>query len=111
MRDGTFAKLANEASATAMVFGDSARDEMINRNHTVLFLTMLLAGALSGCAARPYSAGRINAPGDPALAVQFGSGPEAAEDGLMPDDPLAAARFRYEQRLSENGTVPANALM
>lgn len=28
-----------------------------------------------------------------------------------PDDPLAAARFRYQQRLSADGTVPAEALM
>jgi len=27
------------------------------------------------------------------------------------DDPLAAARFRYQQRLSEDGTIPPNALM
>ncbi len=30
---------------------------------------------------------------------------------LEHDEPLAAARFRYQQRLSEDGTIPANALM
>lgn len=33
------------------------------------------------------------------------------KEALLPDSPIAAAAFRYQQRLSEDGTIPPNALM
>jgi hypothetical protein len=37
--------------------------------------------------------------------------PERADRELRPDQPIAAAMFRYRQRLSEDGTIPENALL
>ena len=74
---------------------------VMNRTHSILLAVFV--ASLGGCASEQPSGRQANAPvRRAAVAV---SDPE--ESGApRPDQPDEAARFRYLQRLSENGTIP-----
>ncbi len=47
----------------------------------------------------------------PVFAAALLAGCSTAERELMEDSPIQAARFRYQQRLSDDGAIPHNALL
>src|SRR5215468_2774968 len=96
---------------------------MCKRLYLTLGLTTLTAGTLTltflfgSTTSRQQPARRISQPA-PAPSIEGGrNGRSAAVDPAhegaeeRPDSPAEAAEFRYFQRRSENGTVPANAVM
>lgn len=66
---------------------------------------ILCVSAIAGCAPNAHDQGPSVA------AIEPGARVGAREAELRPDQPIDAAMFRYQQRLSEDGTIPDNAII
>ncbi|MCI0631212.1 MAG: hypothetical protein L0Y44_11235, partial [Phycisphaerales bacterium] len=70
-------------------------------------ILVLMAGALAAACAQRHASNQPS----PSLAIATPDPASIPPKVAKEDEPVSAARFRYVQRLSKDGTIPPNALM